>query len=127
MNMKIITIDKHISQLFKLLGSAFRIRLLYSIGYGEVCVCHLEAVLKKRQAYISQHLMLLRDTGILEARREGKYIFYRVSDPRIFELLRETALMQGIPAQDLPEPAGPGKLANCACPKCEPDGNPNQN
>jgi ArsR family transcriptional regulator len=127
MNMKINAIDKRISQLFKLLGSAFRIRLLYSIGYGEVCVCHLEAVLRKRQAYISQHLMLLRDTGILEARREGKYIFYRVSDPTIFDLLREAAIIQSIPTQDLPEPAGPGILSNCACPKCEPDSNANQN
>jgi DNA-binding transcriptional ArsR family regulator len=50
-------------------------------------VCHLEAVLGFRQAYISQQLAVLREGGIIQDRREGWNVFYRVSDDRIFEIL----------------------------------------
>ncbi|MBN2500805.1 MAG: helix-turn-helix transcriptional regulator [Anaerolineales bacterium] len=111
--------EKEISDIFSVLGNPFRVKLLYAIGKGEACVCHLEAMLKKRQAYISQHLMVLRDAGILDTRRDGKYIFYRVVDKSIFDLIETVAQMFGIPADQIPEVAKPGTHANCACPSCE--------
>ena len=54
---------------------------------GEQCVCHLEAVLGCRQAYISQHLMVLREAGLVEDRRDGARIFYRVIKPEVFDLV----------------------------------------
>jgi ArsR family transcriptional regulator len=119
MNMKINTIEKDLSGIFKVLGSAFRIQIINAIGFGEACVCHLEALLKKRQAYISQHLMVLRDAGVLDTRREGKYIFYRVADKTIFELIESTAGILNISAEELPNPALPRKEAHCECPKCQ--------
>lgn len=119
--MKTVDVEKQIANVMKVLGSSFRVKLLYSIGYGEACVCHLEEVLKKRQAYISQHLMVLRDAGILETRRDGKYIFYRVADERLFELMETAAAIQDIPPKRLPAEAEPEILANCACPNCEPE------
>jgi ArsR family transcriptional regulator len=121
MNMKKTTFEKEISSVFSVLGNPFRLKLLYTIGKGEACVCHLEAVLKKRQAYISQHLMVLRDAGILKTRRDGKYIFYRISDVGIFILIETTAEIAGIATRRLPELAEPGTQANCACPNCEPE------
>jgi len=121
MNMKTLSAEKHIAELLKVLGAAFRIKLIFSIGYGEACVCHLETLLKKRQAYISQHLMVLRDAGILETRREGKYIYYRVADHSIFRLAETAASIQGIPPTALPTAAEPGIQKDCACPKCEPE------
>ena len=53
-----------------------RLEILLLIGAGEACVCHLETRLGYRQAYISQHLMALRQAGLLASRRNGKYIFY---------------------------------------------------
>ncbi|MFN2145329.1 MAG: ArsR/SmtB family transcription factor [Anaerolineales bacterium] len=119
--MKTKTAEKEIAELLKVLGSEVRVRILYSIGHGEACVCHLETVLKKRQAYISQHLMVLRDAGILDTRRDGKYIFYRVMDPGIFSLIETAAGVAGISADHLPEFSEPGTLANCACPSCGPE------
>ena len=74
MNMINKTTEIQIAEYLKVLGSPFRIQILFSIGSGEACVCHLEAILEKRQAYISQHLMVMRDAGILDTRRDGKYI-----------------------------------------------------
>ena len=121
MNVKITTVEKSVANVLKVLGSPIRVKLLFAIGHGEACVCHLEAVLKKRQAYISQHLMVLRDSGILDTRRDGKYIFYRIADSRIFELIEIAAVLQQIPVGQLPKIVESGIQANCACPRCEPE------
>ncbi|MBN2045170.1 MAG: helix-turn-helix transcriptional regulator [Anaerolineales bacterium] len=121
MNIKITSVEKRMANILKVLGSPFRVRLLFTIGHSEACVCHLEAVLKKRQAYISQHLMVLRDADILKTRRDGKYIFYRIADDSIFELLEIAAAIQKISPEMLPKINEPGTQANCACPKCEPE------
>ena len=94
--MKSERFDKKIAEIHKVLGSSFRIRLLYAIGKDEACVCHLETLLKKRQAYISQHLMALRDAGLLKTRREGKYIYYRVAQKELFGLLDWSAQIGGL-------------------------------
>jgi len=119
MNMKNVDGETRIAEYLKILGAPFRIQILYSIGYGEACVCHLEAVLKRRQAYISQHLMVMRDAGVLETRREGKYIYYRVADRRLFKILESTAGLLNIPENKIPEISGSEKLTQCDCPPCQ--------
>ena len=119
MNVKTKRAEKLIADYLKVLGSPFRVQILFSIGYGEACVCHLEALLKKRQAYISQHLMVLRDAGILDTRRDGKYIFYRVADKSIFDLIRSTADVLNIPLDSLPDPTESTQLTRCECPNCQ--------
>lgn len=119
--MNIITkkAEKRIAKYLKVLGSPIRVRILLTIGYGEACVCHLEAELNKRQAYISQHLMVLRDAEILDTRRDGKYIYYRVADRKVFELIETTASLLEMPAEALPSLEGTGELRNCECPQCQ--------
>ncbi len=119
MNVKTKSPEKILADYLKVLGSPIRIQILFSIGYGEACVCHLEARLKKRQAYISQHLMVLRDNGILETRRGGKYIYYRVVDKKLFGLIRSTAEILNISEDSLPELSETVKLAQCECPNCQ--------
>ena len=111
--------ETHIADFLKILGAPFRIQILYSIGYGEACVCHLEAILKRRQAYISQHLMVMRDAGILETRRDGKYIYYRVADRRLFEILESAAGLLNIPENKKLIISGSEKLTQCDCPRCQ--------
>lgn len=111
--------EKDIAGYLKVLGSPIRVRILLSIGYGEACVCHLEAKLKKRQAYISQHLMVLRDAGILETRRDGKYIYYRVSDRKVFDLIETTVDLLEISPATLPSLDDTASLSNCECPNCQ--------
>lgn len=117
--MKTRNAEKQIAGLLKTLSAPFRIRLLYTIGTGEACVCHLEHQLKKRQAYISQQLMLLRDAGILETRREGKYVYYRVADPAIFTLVDGAAGVLGMDKSSLPDIDTPQADLACPCPPCE--------
>jgi DNA-binding transcriptional ArsR family regulator len=112
--------EKKVADYLKVLGSPIRVRILFSIGYGEACVCHLEAQLKKRQAYISQHLMVLRDAGILETRRDGKYIFYRVADRKIFRLIETAADLLEISLETLPPLDETVALTHCECPQCQP-------
>ena len=119
MNMNNIDGETRISEFMKILGAPFRIQILYSIGYGEACVCHLEAILKRRQAYISQHLSVLRDAGILETRREGKFIFYRVADRHLFEILDAAAELLDLPEDTKPTISVKTKHSQCDCPNCQ--------
>lgn len=122
MNVKTKSTEIIVAEYLKVLGSPIRIRILFSIGYGEACVCHLEALLKKRQAHISQHLMVLRDAGILETRRDGKYIYYRVAEKSLFDLFYSAANILDIDEKDLPDPTKKADLSYCECPICQADG-----
>lgn len=66
---------------FQALGDKTRLRLLNLIADQEVCVCYLVDVLKSPQPKVSRHLAYLRRAGIVQARREGKWMHYRVVTP----------------------------------------------
>src|SRR5260370_25043947 len=70
-----------IENLFKALADRTRLRLIGLIGDSEVCVCFLVAILKTSQPKISRHLAYLRRAGIVAARREGKWMHYRLTQP----------------------------------------------
>src|SRR5438552_10981574 len=71
----------NIEILFKALADRTRLRLISLIGDSEVCVCFLVAILKTSQPKISRHLAYLRRAGIVSARREGKWMHYRLTEP----------------------------------------------
>jgi DNA-binding transcriptional ArsR family regulator len=104
------------ANLFKALMHPSRIAILEILRDGEQCVCHLEAVLGCRQAYISQHLMVLRDAGLVEDRREGARIFYRVTKPEVYELMDFATQMSGAETN----PVRQVEVKDCPCPKCNP-------
>ena len=109
---------KRIADLFRILGQPARLRILMTIGKGEACVCHLEAVLGLRQAYISQQLMALREADLVNARRSGRNIYYRLEEPHLLDLLREAAQILDIPEGKLPFAASGESVPNCSCPHC---------
>jgi len=67
--------------LFKALADRTRLRLLNLMSEGEVCVCFFVEVLGTNQPKISRHLAYMRRAGIVAARREGKWMHYRISTP----------------------------------------------
>lgn len=69
------------AQLFLALSNETRLSLLNLIGRREVCVCELVETLAMPQPKISQHLACLRGAGVVEARREGKWMHYRLTPP----------------------------------------------
>src|SRR5256886_15988133 len=84
----------NIEKLFKALADRTRLRLINMIGDSEVCVCFFVAILKTSQPKISRHLAYLRRARIVAARREGKWMHYRLNEPpdehatRIFREVR---------------------------------------
>jgi ArsR family transcriptional regulator len=67
--------------LFKALADRTRLRLINLMGDDEVCVCFFVEVLKINQPKISRHLAYLKRAGVVEARRDGKWIHYRMVEP----------------------------------------------
>jgi ArsR family transcriptional regulator len=73
--------------LFRVLGHPARVRILELLRDGERSVGALQAELGLDSGGTSQHLAALRQIGLVESRREGTSVFYRVDDERVFDLL----------------------------------------
>lgn len=113
-------ISQQIAAPLEAIASPQRIAILLSIGRGEACVCHLEAALGWRQAYISQHLMALRKADILQDRRSGRYIFYRLKDASILDLVTASATLSGLSADTISALLNQQTNTSCECPQCSP-------
>lgn len=85
-----------VTSLFKMLGDPTRARLLYALlEAGDLCVCDLAAATGSAETTVSQALRLLRASGVVTGRRDGRNIFYRLSDAHVqllLEVTREHAL-----------------------------------
>ena len=75
------------AQLFRVLGHPVRIRILELLNDGERSVGDLQAALSLDSSGTSQHLSALRQQGVLESRRAGTSVYYRIRDPRVSQLL----------------------------------------
>jgi ArsR family transcriptional regulator len=106
-----------VSKLLQVISPEPRLEILLAIGAGEACVCHLEANLGYRQAYISQQLMALREAGLLSTRRDGKYIFYRLEKPDIMEMVELAARVAGLEVSAIGTRTGLSR-SSCECPNC---------
>ena len=69
-----------LARFFAALADPTRLRLLNLINGREVCVCYFVEILGQSQPKISRHLAYLKRAGIVEARREGKWMHYRIRD-----------------------------------------------
>jgi ArsR family transcriptional regulator len=79
--------------LFAALSDRTRLRLLNLMDGREVCVCYFVEILRQSQPKISRHLAYLRRAGVVAARREGKWMHYRIVVPShvgAARILRET-------------------------------------
>lgn len=120
-NMTIPQISESVANTLQALSFPARIALLIAIGRGEACVCHLESILGWRQAYISQHFMALRKAEILQDRRQGRYVYYRLKDQAILALVRDVAALSGLNPKSMDILANPDPGPNCECPHCSPE------
>jgi ArsR family transcriptional regulator len=113
------------SDLYRALGHPVRLDILKALlDDGEACVCHLEARLGLRQAFLSQHLGRLRQAGLVADRREGLNVYYRVASPAVRSVLEVGERLQA----DLRRPAGADRTVRrarraavdgCPCPRCQ--------
>ncbi len=102
------------TQVLKALAHPARRRLLNALRDDEECVGHLTALLRQRQAYVSQQLMFLRQAGLIADRKDGLRVYYHIQDRRVIDLLNAIDALEGEPASSDRQ-----TLKTCACPKCE--------
>jgi ArsR family transcriptional regulator, arsenate/arsenite/antimonite-responsive transcriptional repressor len=69
-----------LTKLFRALGDETRLRVVALLAHGELCVCHLEKALELSQPNVSRQLGILRAAGVVEARRQGTWVYYSLSE-----------------------------------------------
>ena len=75
------------SDILKAIAHPTRLKIIELLRHGEKCVCEIIPALGLEQANVSQHLAVLRDRGIVEYRRQGASVFYRVRNKEIYKML----------------------------------------
>lgn len=75
------------ADIFKLLGDVTRVKILQALAVTELCVCDLAALLEMTSSAISHQLRLLRASGIVRFRKEGKVVYYRLVDGHVQTLV----------------------------------------
>ncbi|HIH89342.1 TPA: winged helix-turn-helix transcriptional regulator [Candidatus Bathyarchaeota archaeon] len=78
---------KQRGRFFKALGDESRQRIIGLLSAREMCVCELMSALKMTQPTTSHHLKILEDAEIVKSRKDGKWVFYSLSDPVRVETL----------------------------------------
>ena len=67
------------SRLLRAVADETRLRIVALLAEGELCVCHVEAALALPQPTVSRHLGVLRAAGVVDARRDGTWVYYRLA------------------------------------------------
>jgi ArsR family transcriptional regulator, arsenate/arsenite/antimonite-responsive transcriptional repressor len=67
-----------VTRFFKAVGDETRLRIVALLAHGELCVCHIEAALELSQPNASRQLGILRSAGVVDQRRQGSWVYYRL-------------------------------------------------
>ena len=81
--------NQHMAQLFKAMGDANRLKILWALEREEMCVCDIAAFLKISESAVSHQLRLLRQLQLVSNRREGPVLYYRLNDHHVNELMQK--------------------------------------
>lgn len=74
---------------FKALSDPTRLEILYLLSNGELCVCRITPALEKPQSSVSRHLSVLKNLGFIKSRREGTKVYYKLTNTKIADLVKE--------------------------------------
>jgi len=86
------TADKR-SRIFKALADETRLRILSLLEVREMCVCEIMVALDLTQPTASHHLGILENAGLVKDRKEGKWVFYRMADPKLIENMHKLRVL----------------------------------
>lgn len=78
-----------LADLYKIFGDSTRIKIMYSLYEEEMCVCAISELLGMTQSAISHQLKVLKDAKLVANRREGKTIYYRLSDDHVKSIIAQ--------------------------------------
>ena len=96
------------AELFQMLSHPVRLQILDELRTRKACVCHLQAVTSRPQAYISQQLRILKDAELVIDEKDGQNVYYQLKDETVRNVLVET----------LGPASAPSHAKNCTCPLC---------
>ena len=84
---------KRKSKVFKALADSIRLRILGLLSSREMCVCEVMVALDLTQPTASHHLGILENVGLVKDRKEGKWVFYSIAKPELFEGMRKLNIL----------------------------------
>ncbi|MBN1437873.1 MAG: helix-turn-helix transcriptional regulator [Anaerolineales bacterium] len=87
---------RQVASVLKTISHPSRLAILLAIGNREICVHRLQTLLGGSQSHISQQLMALRRAGVVCARRQNRFVHYRLADPRLLGLIRAAARLKRV-------------------------------
>lgn len=96
------------SDIFQMLSHPVRLQILDELRRRPACVCHLQAVTARPQAYVSQQLRLLREAELVVDEKDGQNVYYHLRDDTVRQML----------AQALGAAGTPSHPQDCNCPYC---------
>jgi len=82
-------IINRLSETFKVLGDATRVKIVFALLIEELCVCEISELLKTTKSAVSHQLRILRNTRLVKYRKEGKMVYYSLDDNHISNILAE--------------------------------------
>jgi ArsR family transcriptional regulator len=80
---------KYQSKLFKALSDPIRLKILKLLAIREMCVCEIMVALDLTQPTSSHHLEILEDVDLIESRKEGKWVFFKLTKPQMIKLIEK--------------------------------------
>lgn len=78
-----------LSEIFKVLSDPTRLKIIYVLSKGALCVCDIAQTLNMTQSAISHHLRLLRNLRLVKYRKEGKQVIYSLDDDHVLQLFNQ--------------------------------------
>ncbi len=76
-----------LSELFKVFGDSTRIKILYALFTSELCVYDISRLLGVSQTAVSHQLRVLKTNKLVKSRKEGKNVFYSLSDDHVYSII----------------------------------------
>lgn len=96
------------SELFQILSHPVRLQILDELRRRQACVCHLQAVTDRPQAYVSQQLRILREADVVIDEKDGQNVFYHLRNAKARMLINQVLGPADEPSHPL----------DCTCPYC---------
>ncbi|MBC8278357.1 MAG: winged helix-turn-helix transcriptional regulator [FCB group bacterium] len=81
------------AEFLSILAQPTRLKILYFLRDGEKCACEINPSMAEDPSVVSRHLVKMKDAGILASRKQGVSIFYKITEPRVFEILMTADLI----------------------------------
>lgn len=78
---------KREAEIFKAMADPCRLTIIRLLKGGELCVCEIMTALDRPQSSTSHHLAILKDTGLIKERKDGKWSRYRLADGAVLEMM----------------------------------------